>query len=145
MPIYLQRMKRWIALGAALLLASLVAAGEKPAEKIAGTGVVRSTGGKMALTVEQNNFRLRFFDEELQPMAPDVDRAVIRYEGAMRSVEQFPLARMAGEPPFLGSPRVVRGPFVFKVTLMLFRGPVGSDPVETYSFRYPGPALEPAK
>jgi hypothetical protein len=118
--------------------ASFLAAAEKPEEE-KGIWIDRADGRKLNLLIEENNFELHFYDEEKERMDPDALRAIIHYTPAnVVSRETVLLAPAVTEDKgkFLKSPRFIRPPFQFRLSLVLVMDEAGqrleTPPVELF-------------
>lgn len=119
---------------------------ETPAEEpdpstLPGVVVTRPDGNYMAVALEEPKLVFRFFDRQLNPIAPDVDRAAFRVFGPGRDLERY-VAIPSDDGMSLQHGRPIRGPYVFKVYVNLLRGE-SSDAVENYSLSFPKEELPP--
>lgn len=115
--------------------ASMTAA-EKEEVKLTGTVLTRQDGSLIQVVVEKNNFVIRFWTKDKQPLPVPFDRAIVRYDPVYKR-PQTEVLNPTGDKKEYKSPIFVRPPHVFPVILNFFND--GSDKaVETYTFRYDG-------
>ena len=100
--------------------APVAAAGEEEA-KIEGQAIARAGGGWLGLKVEGGTFRLRFYDANKKPIAPDVARAVLRWKSNRRIAREVAVLTLGGEPNLMTSEKSVPPPYSFRLTLVLLR------------------------
>lgn len=104
----------------------------KPELPTTGINLSRPVGGW--INVEAVGIRLvvKFFDQEMEPTAPDASSGFVRLrypgKGPKRSVLNI-------ENDTLATPATMRPPHNFFVILSLFF--VGTDESETHTFKYP--------
>ena len=94
-------------------------ADEEP--KIEGQAIARAAGGWLGLKVEGGTFRLRFYDANKKPIAPDVARAVLRWKSNRRIAREVAVLTLGGEPNLMTSEKSVPPPYNFRLTLVLLR------------------------
>lgn len=99
------------------------------------TGVNQPRPGGGWINVEAVGTRLivKFYDQEKQPVAPDVTRGLARFRYASKSPER---AILNLEGLTLASTATVRPPHNFIVLLSLFTSE-NAGPSEFHSFKYP--------
>jgi len=87
------------------------------------------------INVEAVGTRLvvKFFDKEKKPVAPDVQRGLVRLKYASKNPAQAVLAR-AGDT--LATPATIRPPHNYLVILSLFAGD-DAETSENHTFKYP--------
>jgi hypothetical protein len=110
----------------------------KPAVKheIPGVTIPRANGGFLGLEIDGNsNFKLSFYDKDKAPVAVDVGFATIRWHSSLTKTIEFVGLTPGSDGTFLASPRVIRRPWTFKLTILLFVAG-NNDPVETYAIDY---------
>lgn len=91
---------------------------EAPA-KIEGMEIARGTKGFLGLQLVGGTFKLSFYDMKKKPVAPDVVRAVLRWDPKGKvGQERFVLNR---EGMALSSPRTVKPPHAFKLYITLIK------------------------
>ena len=93
--------------------------------KIEGQSIARAGGGWLGLKVESGTFRLRFYDANKQPVAPDVPRAVLRWKSNRRIAREVVVLTPGGGPNLMTSERTVPPPFNFRLTIVLMRASTG--------------------
>lgn len=130
------RFRRLFLFGALVMALGLCVSWAEEQEERHGVWLERDDGRTLFFTIEENNFHLEFYDEEREPVKPDLIRAVVHYTPRMvQNRETIILTpdRETGET--FTSPRFVRPPHNFQVLLVLVRDTEGRD-TETFSFRY---------
>jgi hypothetical protein len=65
------------------------------------------------------NFRLSFYNDKKKPVAPDVGRAVLRWDPKYKLGMERAVLTPGGGPNLLTSPKFVRPPYNFKLTIVL--------------------------
>jgi hypothetical protein len=102
---------------------------------IAGIVIPRTTAGFLGLEIdpESHTFRLSFYDDKKNPIAPDVATAIISWYFNNTGTEKLIYAFGPGaDGKSLVSPRVVTPPLPLRATIFLFSSPADSNPVESY-------------
>jgi hypothetical protein len=111
---------------------------KKPAVKheIPGLTVPRANGGFLGIEIDGNsNFKISFYDKDKAPIVADVALATVRWHAStMKSVEFVGLTPGC-EGKCLTSPRVIRRPWTFTLTILLFAAG-SNNPVESYTVDY---------
>ena len=98
-----------------------------------GKNVARQNGGWLNVEGAGTRFVVKFFDKDMKPIPPDVERGFARFNYAAKNDARAPLSR---EGETLVTPATIRPPHNFQVILSLFTGEVG-DSAEVYTFHYP--------
>jgi hypothetical protein len=113
---------------------------KKPAVKheIPGVTIARANGGFLGLEIDSNsNFKLSFYDKDKAPIATDLSLATIRWHDSNTTKIEFVALNPGDDGKSLTSPRVIRRPWNFKLTILLFAAG-NNDPVESYTVDYSG-------
>ena len=96
-------------------------AGKKDeAPKIEGMEIARGNRGYLGLQIVNGAFKMSFYDAKKKPTAPDVARALLRWD-AKYKVGQERLVLNPGEPTALSNPKVIRPPYTFKLFITLIK------------------------
>lgn len=102
---------------------------EAPLPELEGVVVERPDGTFMTVTMEGPRVVLRFFDAKHQPIAPDVQRAFVKFRLSGRRPQNRTL--LPGDDGVsLTHGRVLRPPFVFHAYITLVKeadGEIGDD------------------
>ena len=98
-----------------------------PAAKIEGQEIARPGKGFLGLRIEEGTFRLAFYDEARKPVPADVSRAVLRWDPSYKIGKERVVLTPGGEPNLLTSPRNIRPPYQFRLTLTLLRDGAAGD------------------
>ena len=118
-------------------------AGEEPTEEqikaaiaaLEGVVLPRAAGGWVQITMEDSRLVMHFYNEKAKPVAPDVDRAVVRVQAPARSPERVVLVPM-GDGMALRHGPPLRGPYAYKLFIDCFRGD-SQEAVESFQTAYP--------
>ena len=115
----------FIALITAVWVVAAQPAGKAPGKtaepaKIAGMEIARPGKGFIGLEVAGGNFRLSFYDENREPVAPAAVKAVLRWTPTNRTGSEFYALEPSADGKVLTSPKTVRPPYQFKMFLSLF-------------------------
>jgi hypothetical protein len=127
----------FIALITAVWVVAAQPAGKAPGKtaepaKIAGMVIARPAKGFIGLEVAGGNFRLTFYDENREPVAPAAVKAVLRWTPTNRTGAEFYALEPSADGKVLMSPKTVRPPYQFKMFLSLFAA--GADaPFESHT------------
>ena len=102
---------------------------EEPA-KIDGMEIARGAKGFLGLQIVNGTFKMSFYDAKKKPVPPDVAQAILRWDAKMKAPPERVVLLPGGGPNALGSEKVLRPPYTFKLTiLMLPVAPEGPEPV----------------
>lgn len=104
-----------------------VPAAPAPAPKIAGQEIPRPGKGFLGLAIEEGKFKLSFHDAERKPVPVDVARAVLRWDVTYKVGKERVVLLPGSEPHVLTSPRIIRPPYQFRLTLTLLRDDAAGD------------------
>lgn len=91
---------------------------EEPAPKIEGQTIVRGDR-YLGLQIKDGKFKLTFYDAKKKPVPPDVSRAVLRWDTKSKSGVDRVMLTPGGDASSLMSERVIRPPYLFKLTILL--------------------------
>jgi len=100
-----------------------------------GTNLERSNGGWINVQTSGAQIIVEFFDAEKKPVAPDVARGTARFRYAAKSDVTRTVLNRKGDR--LVSPRNVRPPHNFFVTLTLLGGGDEAAATEVFNFKFP--------
>jgi hypothetical protein len=117
-------------------------AAKKPAAKvkheIPGVTIPRANGGFLGLEIDANsNFKLSFYDKDKAPVTADLSLATVRWHASNTKSVEFVGLTPGGDGKCLTSDRVIRRPWTFKLTILLFAAG-NKDPAESYTVDYSG-------
>lgn len=94
---------------------------EEPMGVIEGTTLNRSNGTFLGLTLVEGKYKLTFYDKKKKPVAVDVDRAIARWPNVHGPGDHQTVLISGGATYLLGQ-QFVRGPYAFKLRLLLMKG-----------------------
>lgn len=97
---------------------------EEPPPKIEGQTIPRGDRF-LGIQIKDGNFKLTFYDAKKKAVPPDVTRAVLRWDTKSKSGVDRVMLTPGGDANSLTSERVIRPPYLFKLTLVL----LGDNPV----------------
>ena len=90
-------------------------------------GITLERGSRfLGIAVVDGNFRLSFYDEKKNPVAPDVSHAALRWPVKYQPMEERTVLNPAADGLSLTSPKIVRPPLIFKLYIAL-ANPAGSE------------------
>lgn len=98
------------------------AAKEDEIGKIDGVEIARSGSRYLGIQIVDGKFKLGFYDAKKKPVAPDVDRAALRWDPKYKLGMERVVLTPGGGPNFLTSEKFVRPPYNFKLTIVLIGG-----------------------
>lgn len=95
--------------------------------KIEGMEIARGAKGFLGLQLVGGTFKLAFYDMKKKPVAPDVARAMLRWDPKGKVGQERVVLNRSGMA--LSSPRPVKPPYVFKlfITLIPEAAAAGAD------------------
>jgi hypothetical protein len=96
---------------------------EEPEPQLPGSVIAREDGGFLSLTVEDNHFKLTFYNAKKKPVSADAIRALLRWNPVNKSGDERSILNPTGDDTSLQGTTIVRPPFVFKVYITL----IGAD------------------
>lgn len=102
---------------------------EEPA-KIEGMEIARGGKGFLGLQVMNGNFKLSFYDAERKPIAPDVTRAVLRWDPKYKVGKERAILTPGGGANALVSAKDIRPPYHFKLFITLLKDAAGDGTEE---------------
>jgi len=110
----------------------------KVKHEIPGMTIPRANGGFLGLEIDSNsNFKLSFYDKDKAPVAADLSLATIRWHSSNTKSIEFVGLTPGGDGKCLASPRVIRRPWNFNLTILLFAAG-NNNPAESYTVDYSG-------
>jgi hypothetical protein len=108
----------------------------KVKHEIPGVTIARANGGFLGLEIDSNsNFELSFYDKDKAPVAADLALATIRWHSSNTTKIEFVALNPGGDGKSLTSPKVIRRPWTFKLTILLFAAG-NNEPAESYTVDY---------
>lgn len=96
-----------------------------------GTVVQRKDETYVSITVENNAFKIAFYDAKKKQQAPDVARAAIRWEPKNKKGDERRILNPAGDGMTLVSPPPVLPPYNFRIFVTLLNAE--NEAVETFN------------
>lgn len=107
---------------------------EEPVYELPKTGKnIRRSDGWLNVEAVDTRFVVKFFDKEMKPVPPDVERGFALFRYPAKGPARAPLSN---DGTTLATPAVLRPPHNFLAILNLFVAGK-ADPAETYTFKYP--------
>jgi hypothetical protein len=94
---------------------------EKETPKIDGMPISRAGGGYLGVKVENNVFKISFYNAEKKPVAPDVASAVLRWPVTYKKAHERAQLTPGSDGKSLTSEKSVRAPFDFKLFITLLK------------------------
>jgi len=94
---------------------------EEPPGRIEGLAIARGDGF-LGLQLVDNKFKLTFYNAKKKPVPPDVASAVLRWNVNYQPGPERTQLTPGGDANSLTSAKIVRGPFIFKITILLLKG-----------------------
>jgi hypothetical protein len=88
---------------------------------IPGIVISRASGGYLGLTLENNNFKLSFYDAKKKPAKADVTRATARWQAQYKVNDERAVLNPTPDGLALTSNKFVRPPYVFRLYLALLK------------------------
>jgi hypothetical protein len=90
--------------------------------KIEGIEIVRGGDrGFLGIQIVNANFKLTFYGKDRKPTAPDVARAVLRWDPKYKVGDDRIVLNPAADGTSLSAPRSIRAPYNFKLFITLFK------------------------
>lgn len=87
--------------------------------KIEGIEVARGEKGFLGVQLVEGTFKISFYDAKKVPKAPDVVRAVLRWDPKYKVGKERVVLNVAEDGKSLASPRTIRPPYNFKLFITL--------------------------
>jgi hypothetical protein len=103
--------------------------------KIPGLTIVREKGGFLGLVLENNNFKLSFYNGKKEPVAADVSRAAARWPVHYSVYDERAMLTPSSDGMALTSSKFIRPPYQFKLYLTLITDESSEAP-ESYVIDY---------
>jgi hypothetical protein len=94
---------------------------EEKAAKIEGVEIARGEKGFLGIQIVDSTFKLSFYDEKKKPVAPDVDRAALRWDPKYKVGEERVVLTPGDDGKSLSSPKNIRPPYNFKLFVTLVK------------------------
>jgi hypothetical protein len=117
------------------------AAKEEEKPKIDGQEVARAGGGYLGVQIANGSFKINFYDADKKPVAPNVARALLRWD-PKNKIGQERLVLNPGGPNSLVGTKPVKPPYTFKLFIVLIKdaaGESGDNPAgESYVIDFRG-------
>lgn len=107
------------------------AEGEEAEIVIPGTVISRKDGSFLSVTVDNNCFKLAFYDAKKKQQAPDVSRASIRWSPKNKKGDERRILNASGDGLTLVSPPPVQPPYSFRIYVTLLNE--SDEAVETHN------------
>jgi len=104
---------------------------DEPPAKIEGVAVARGTGF-LGIQVVGGHFKVSFYDAKKKPVPPDVASAILRWKVNYSLDPEHTQLTPGGGPNSLTSEKVIRQPYAFKLTMLLFKGTGDSETPEAF-------------
>jgi hypothetical protein len=101
--------------------------------KITGIEIPRGSGF-MGIELVDSTFKLSFYDAKKKPVAPDVDRAALKWTVKTQSLPERVVLNVDGKS--LTSPKVIRPPYNFSLAITLFKGEGDAAATENFSVAF---------
>jgi len=92
-----------------------------PAPKMEGTIIARGERGFIGVQMLGATFRINFYDAKKKPVAPDVARAVLRWDPKYKVGKERVVLNLTSDGKALASPRNIRPPHQFKLFITLLK------------------------
>lgn len=102
---------------------------KKAEPKIDGVVVSRGDKGFLGVQIVNGTFKITFHDVKKNPIAPDVARAVLRWDPKYKVGQDRVVLNPGEDGKSLSSPRSIRPPYQFKLFIVLLKqAGEGEDP-----------------
>ncbi len=98
--------------------------------KIEGIEIPRG-GGFLGIQLVNGTFKLAFYNAKKKPVAPDVDRANLRWTVKTESLPERVVLNADGAA--LTSPKIVKPPYTFNLSITLVKGEGDGASTENFS------------
>lgn len=92
-----------------------------PEPKIAGVAVPRGENGFMGVEIVDGSFKISFYDAKKAPKAPDVLRAVLRWDPKYKVGQERVVLNPTADGKALSAPKAIRPPYNFKLFITLIK------------------------
>ena len=97
-------------------------AGKKDeAPKIEGMEIARGNRGYLGLQIVNGAFKMSFYDAKKKPTAPDVARALLRWDAKYKVGQERLVLNPGGDGTSLAAPKTIRPPYNFKLFITLVK------------------------
>lgn len=94
---------------------------EEPEPKIEGIEIPYGERGYLGIQIVGSSFKLTFYDRKKKPVAPDVDRAALRWDPKYKVGDERVVLNPDPDGTSLSSPRNIRPPYNFKLFITLIK------------------------
>jgi hypothetical protein len=101
--------------------------------KITGIEIPRGSGF-MGIELVNGTFKLSFYDAKKKPVAPDVDRAALKWTVKTQSLPERLVLNRDGNA--LTSPKVIKPPYNFGLAITLFHGEGEAAATESFAVAF---------
>ncbi|MFT3867336.1 MAG: hypothetical protein QM715_02450 [Nibricoccus sp.] len=98
---------------------------------VPGTVINRADGSFLSVTIENNCFKIAFYDTKKMPKAPDVTRAAVRWSPKNKKGDERRILNASSDGQSLISPPPVLPPHNFRIFVTLLNDK--DEAVETYN------------
>ena len=107
---------------------------DEPPPKIEGMEIQRGDRGYLGIKIEDNTFKVRFYDKEKKPMKADAARIALRWNVNYQPNPERTLLEPGDDGKVMSSEKTVRPPHAFKLFITLLNNDApGEDPAaESY-------------
>jgi hypothetical protein len=101
--------------------------------KIEGVEVARAGRGFLGVQIVNSTFKISFYDAKKKPVAPDVTRAVLRWDPKYKVGKERVVLNLSEDGKSLTSAKNIRPPYLFKLYITLLKdasdAPEAAEPV----------------
>ena len=102
--------------------------------KIEGIEIARG-GGFMGIQLVSGTFKLTFYNAKKKPVAPDVDRAALRWKVTYQSLPENTVLNPDGGSS-LSSGKIVKPPYTFPLSITLIKGEGDAAATESFNVEF---------
>jgi hypothetical protein len=102
-------------------------AAKKEESKIKGIVVPRGERGFLGVEMVGSTFKITFYDVKKMPVAPDVVRAVLRWDAKYKVGQERVVLNRDADGKSLSSPKNIRPPYLFKLFITLIKEPTEAE------------------
>jgi len=95
--------------------------------KIEGIEIARAKGGFLGVQIVDSSFKITFYDAKKKPVAADVVRALLRWDPKYKVGQERLVLNRSDDGKSLASPRNIRPPYLFKLTIVLLQEAAGTE------------------
>ena len=94
---------------------------KKEEPKIEGVVVARGEKGFMGVEITGGAFKITFYDVKKKKIAPDVARAVLRWDAKYKVGQERLVLNPGSDGKSLSNPKIIRPPYTFKLFITLVK------------------------